>query len=98
MFIVHIHVNVRPERLEDFIRATRENAANSLKEPGVKRFDVYQEESSPSHFVLEEIYVNQEAANSHKDTDHYKIWRNTVNDMMAEPRHTVRYTGIVIKD
>jgi len=97
MFIVHVHVNVRPERLEDFIKATRENAASSLSEPGVKRFDVFQEESSPSHFILEEIYINQEAANSHKDTDHYKIWRNTVNDMMAEPRATVRFNGIVVK-
>jgi autoinducer 2-degrading protein len=97
MIIVHVHVNVRPERLDDFIKATRLNAAQSLREPGVKRFDVFQEEDRPNHFILEEIYLNTEAANSHKDTEHYRVWRNTVNDMMAEPRHSIRYSGIVIQ-
>lgn len=94
MFIVHVHVNVRPDRVDDFIAATRINAANSVQEAGVLRFDVIQEENNPSQFILIEIYREQEASNSHKDTQHYKIWRNKVNDMMAEPRRSARYKSI----
>jgi quinol monooxygenase YgiN len=35
MFLVHVHVKVRPEKVEEFIAATKENAKNSLLEPGV---------------------------------------------------------------
>ena len=94
MFIVHVHVNVRPERVDDFIAATRINAASSVQEAGVLRFDVIQEENNPTQFVLIEIYREQEASNLHKNTQHYKIWRNSVNDMMAEPRRSARYKSI----
>jgi len=96
MIIVHVHVNVRPERIEDFKAATRINAAESVLEPGVIRFDVFQEENNPAHFILEEIYKTQEDVNSHKDTPHYKIWRNTVKNMMAEPRQSVRFQNISV--
>lgn len=94
MFIVHVNVNVRPERVEDFITATVENAKNSILEPGVIRFDVIQDEENGTKFVLVEVYKNQEASGAHKDTRHYRIWRNTVNDMMAEPRTSTRYKVI----
>jgi (4S)-4-hydroxy-5-phosphonooxypentane-2,3-dione isomerase len=94
MFIVHVHVNVRPEKVEDFITATKDNAKNSSLEPGVIRFDVIQNEDDGTKFVLVEVYKNQEASGAHKDTRHYRIWRNTVNDMMAEPRESVRYKNI----
>lgn len=94
MFIVHVYVNVRPERVEDFITATQENAKNSIQESGVIRFDVLQDEDNGTKFVLEEVYKNQEASAGHKDTRHYRVWRNTVNDMMAEPRESVRYRSI----
>jgi autoinducer 2-degrading protein len=40
MFIVHVHVHVKPEFVEAFKEATLENARNSVQEPGIARFDV----------------------------------------------------------
>jgi autoinducer 2-degrading protein len=94
MFLVHVHVRVRPEKVEEFIAATKENAKNSLLEPGVIRFDLIQEETDFSKFILVEVYKEQEASAAHKDTRHYRIWRNLVNDMMAEPRQSTRYKTI----
>ena len=43
IFIVHVHVHVKPEFADAFRQATLENARNSAQEPGVARFDVIQQ-------------------------------------------------------
>lgn len=98
MFIVHVHVHVKPDRVNDFILVTRENAAASLKEKGVKRFDIMQQEESSEYFILEETYLTQMDAGSHKDTPHYKKWKNAVESMMAEPRRSFRLKNIFPDD
>jgi quinol monooxygenase YgiN len=98
MFIVHVFVHVKADVVDAFKRATEENAFNSLNEPGVARFDVVQEQGNPTKFVLVEIYRTKEAAGDHKQTDHYKKWRDTVADMMAEPRSSVKYDNVFPDD
>lgn len=94
MLIVHVHVRVTPGREEEFRAATLENARNSVREPGVVRFDVLQQEDDRTRFVLLEIYRTAEDPGRHKETAHYARWRDEVESMMAEPRRAVRYTGL----
>ena len=94
MFIVHVHVRVKPGCVEAFRQATIENAQNSLQEPGVARFDTVQQRDDATRFVLVEVYRDESAAAAHKETAHYKTWRDAVADMMAEPRASVKYTNI----
>ncbi len=94
MLIVHVHVNVKSQFVEDFKKATIENASNSIKEAGVLRFDVIQQEDDPTRFVLVEIYKNAEASAAHKETAHYAKWRDTVAEMMAVPRQGIKYVSI----
>ncbi len=94
MLVVHVHVHVKPEFVEAFHQATLENARNSLQEPGVARFDVAQQSDDPTRFVLVEVYRTPEDAGRHKETDHYPIWRDTVAEMMAEPRRSVKYVNL----
>ena len=94
MLIVHIHVRVLPNVVEAFRAATIENARNSVQEPGVLRFDFVQQADDPTRFVLIEIYRTPEDAAAHKETAHYLRWRDTVTDMMAEPRSGVRYVPV----
>ena len=94
MLIVHVHVNVKSQFVEDFKNATIENASNSIKEAGVLRFDVIQQEDDPTRFVLVEIYKNAEASAAHKETAHYAKWRDTVAEMMAEPRQGIKYASV----
>ncbi len=98
MFIVHVHVHVRPEFVEKFKQATLENARNSVNEPGVARFDVIQQLDDPTRFILVEVYRDQEASAAHKETLHYQVWRDKVAGMMAEPRSSVRFTNIFPDD
>jgi quinol monooxygenase YgiN len=98
MFIVHVNVRVKAEAIQAFIEETRKNAASSLLEPGVKRFDVIQQQNDPTTFLLVEIYNTNLDANFHKDTTHYRVWRNAVEGMMAEPRSSIRYQNIYPSD
>ena len=77
-----------------FMSATIDNARNSLQEPGIARFDVVQQRDDPTRFVLVEAYRDDSAAAAHKETAHYKKWRDVVADMMAEPRASVKYTNV----
>jgi len=94
MLIVHVHVHVKPESIENFIEATTENARNSVKEAGIARFDVIQRTDDLTRFVLVEVYRNAGAPAAHKDTDHYQKWRAAVEGMMAEPRTSMKYLNV----
>jgi quinol monooxygenase YgiN len=98
MLVVHVHVHVKPEFVEDFKAATIENARNSVQESGLARFDVVQQKDDPTRFILVEVYRTQEAPALHKETAHYKKWRDTVADMMAEPRTGLQLTPIFPDD
>ncbi len=94
MFIVHVFVHVKEESVDAFIEATVENARNSLKEEGIARFDVIQQQDDPTRFVLVEVYRNHEDTLKHKDTEHYERWRDVVAYMMEEPRYSVKYVNV----
>ena len=98
MFIVHVYVHVKPECVEAFTVASLENAQNSIQEPGVARFDVIQQQDDPTRFMLVEVYRTPGDPAKHKETAHYKKWRETVADMMAEPRSSVKYDNLWPED
>ena len=98
MLIVHVHVHVKPESIEAFKTATLANARESVKEPGVARFDIMQQQDDSTRFVLIEAYRTPEAPAAHKETKHYLAWRNTVAPMMAEPRTSVKFSNLFPED
>jgi quinol monooxygenase YgiN len=98
MHIVFVHVHVKPEFIEHFRIASIENAKNSIQEPGVARFDVVQSTDDPSRFILIEVYRTVDDAGKHKDTFHYAKWRDTVAEMMAEPRIGVKFINVFPED
>jgi autoinducer 2-degrading protein len=94
MHVTIVHVFVEPDQVEAFIGATRLNHEGSVEEPGNRRFDVLQDASQPTKFVLYEAYASEADAKAHKETEHYRRWRETVAPMMAEPRQGVVHRGL----
>jgi autoinducer 2-degrading protein len=94
MHIVHVFVRVKPEAVEAFRAASLDNARESVKEPGIARFDVLQAQDEPTRFVLVEAYRTPEDPARHKETAHYATWRDTVAEMMAEPRSSTVYSNL----
>jgi autoinducer 2-degrading protein len=89
MFVACVYVQVKPEYVEAFITASRDNASNTIQEPGNLRFDVLQQADDPQRFLLYEVYRDEAAANAHKMTAHYARWRDAVEPWMAQPRQGV---------
>ena len=98
MLIVHVQIQVKPDRVEAFKAACMDNSRNSLNEPGVARFDVLQQQDDPTRFLLVEIYRTADAPAAHKQTAHYQRWAETVADMMAAPRSSVKFDKVYPED
>jgi quinol monooxygenase YgiN len=98
MLVVHVNVRVKPEYVDAFKAATLANARESIKEPGIARFDVAQQQDDPTRFVLVEAYRAKEAPGAHKETKHYQQWRDIVAPMMAEPRSSARFENLFPAD
>ena len=80
--------------LEDFKNVTLDNARNSMNEPGIARFDVTQQQDDFSQFVLVEVYRTPDDPAKHKETVHYKKWRDAVADMLVRDRHRILYSNV----
>jgi quinol monooxygenase YgiN len=98
LVIVHVYAHVKPDAVEAFRTASLNNARESVEEPGVARFDVVQSTEDPTRFVLVEVYRSADAPAAHKETAHYKRWREAVADLMAEPRTAARYVNVFPDD
>ena len=98
MHILLVHLQVKPENIEEFKVATLENASNSRQEAGVVRFDVLQQADAPTRFTLIEVYKAPEDHAKHRETKHYLVWRDTVVDWMAEPRVGIKYSNLFPAD
>jgi quinol monooxygenase YgiN len=94
MLIVHVFVHVKSNQVEAFRNATLENVHNSIQEPGIARFDIIQQQDDLTRFVLVEVYRTPDDPARHKETAHYQKWRDTVADMMAEQRTSIKYTNV----
>jgi autoinducer 2-degrading protein len=94
MHVTLVNVYVKPEHIDDFIKASEQNHKQSIGEPGNFRFDILQSTSDPAHFVMYESYRAPEDAARHKQTEHYLRWRETVAEWMAKPRVGLPYQGL----
>lgn len=98
MIVTFVHVWVKPDHVNNFIEACKENHRASVDEPGNLRFDILQDSSDPTKFTLYEAYESEEASAAHKETKHYLRWRETVADWMAKPREGVKHKIICPAD
>jgi quinol monooxygenase YgiN len=98
MIVIHVHAHVNPDAVEAFHEATVVNAAQSVREPGIARFDVIQQQDDPTRFILVEVYRSADAIAAHKATIHYASWRDEVASLMAEPRTSVKYWNVFPDD
>ncbi len=98
MQVVHVHVYVKAEFVAAFAAGSAENARCSIEEAGIARFDLLQQADDPARFILVEIYRTLDAAAAHKATPHYALWRDTVAEIIAEPRSSTKHTNLFPDD
>jgi quinol monooxygenase YgiN len=98
MLVVQVNVHIKEDQIEEFIKATKENVSHSINEKGIARFDFLQNQDDPARFILFEAYRNENAPAEHKETDHYRKWKATVEPMMVEPRFSIKYSNVLPND
>jgi autoinducer 2-degrading protein len=94
MHVTIVYISVKPEYVAAFKEASQHNHEYSIREPGNVRFDILQSANDPTQFVFYEAYQSLQDAAAHKETKHYRVWRDTVADWMAEPRKGIAYQGL----
>ncbi len=80
VFVV-THVDVPPPKKDECIAALKTLVADSRKEGGVVRFEVFQQSSRPNHFTVVEIWKNQKAYDDHIVSAQNKKFRDTLTPM-----------------
>lgn len=95
MIATAVIIYVKPEHVEEFIKATRENHKQSVAEPENLRFDFLRSADDPNRFMLYEVYTGPEGATAHKETAHYKKWKETVAPWMEKPREGLKHEVIL---
>jgi autoinducer 2-degrading protein len=98
MIVTFVHVWVKPDCIDDFIEASTTNHQQSIKEPGNLRFDLLRDSEDSSKFVIYEAYKSDTDAAEHKETEHYKKWRETVAGWMAKPRKGEKHSIVAPTD
>ena|SRR5438270_4761936 len=94
MFILQVFIHVKPNFVEAFLEATKENSKASVQEPGCVRFDVLQQKDDPTRVVLHEIYKDQSDLDHHRTTPHFAKWRDSVPQMLVEPRYSIQLQNV----
>ena len=74
MHIVHVFIHVKTKCIEAFKVETLANVRNSIREPGIARFDFSEQIDSPHHFLLTEVCRTPEETEKQKKTAHYMAW------------------------
>ncbi|MCF7929223.1 MAG: antibiotic biosynthesis monooxygenase [Spirochaetales bacterium] len=95
MIVRIIHVQVKQEYRNEFETATQKNHEDSIREPGILRFDLVRDTDNPGHYVLYEVYTSEAATTSHKETAHYAEWKQAVEPMMSAPRESASFEAVI---
>lgn len=96
MVIVQIYLTIKKQSIDDFIRFTNDNVSNSVKEQGVKRFEFFRDLDSDNKFILFEMFNSVEDQNRHRETDHYKRWKENTSPLLEIPytRSSLEYVDL----
>ena len=95
MHVTLVEINVKEDKVEQFIEVFRANHQGSILEPGNLRFDVLQDESIPTRFYIYEAYVDEAAVAAHKKTPHYLRCVEALEGLMTGPRKKTTFIGLM---
>ena len=86
MLVLHVTVRVKPEHVTEFLDVARHNADHSAQdEPGCLRFDVIQDRDDPNCFYYYEVYQDEAALATHRQTPHFTSYFEKVQPWLAGP-------------
>lgn len=79
VLVMHITYKVKPDRIEGFKKAFDQCAAETLKESGCEKYEIYQSYNDSTLFFLLEKWQNKAAHKNHMSTPHIKTYFETID-------------------
>ena len=74
-------LTARPDAAERLRALLEDMLAPSRAEPGNLRYDLWQDRSDQTRFVLDELYVDHAAVEAHRATPHFQAYLAAINDL-----------------
>jgi (4S)-4-hydroxy-5-phosphonooxypentane-2,3-dione isomerase len=86
MLVLFVNVQVKPQHLTEFLEAARYNAEHAVAdEEGCLRFDIIQDRDDPHRFTFYEVYRDDAALATHRQTSHFKRYIESSEPWLAAP-------------
>lgn len=79
------HVDVMPSFTEPGRLLLRQFAADSRKDPGAVRVEVFEEIGRPNHSTVVEVWETRRAYEDHLTADHTRAYRTKLQPMLGSP-------------
>jgi quinol monooxygenase YgiN len=98
MVIFQINHYVKPEFVEAYQAAVREDARKSVLEEGFLRFEVFQDQGNSTHFTLLEIYRDMQAREIHLQTPYLLKFREILNEKRMLTRSESNQVNLLFAD
>lgn len=86
-----VTIDVRAERVEDFLSLVASHQRLSLEESGCLQFDVC---GSGFVFMLYEVWESEADLALHRQSPHYARWRELMPDIESRPRVREEYETV----
>jgi quinol monooxygenase YgiN len=83
--MITARLNVKPEKVKDFMAVAKEMVENSNKETGCTSYQLFQDPYDNSGFIFVESYKNQAAVEAHFASDYFKAFGPKITDMVQGP-------------
>jgi len=83
VYIVAVDVDIAPDQMAKYIEAVEELGAASIKEPGVREYNITVLANNPNHVFVYEVYDDMVALKAHVNTEQLKKYRATTANMVT---------------
>jgi quinol monooxygenase YgiN len=71
----------RPGKADELKALLQGMVPHCRAEPGNLRWDIWQDRSQADRYVLDELYVNDDAVAAHRETPHFKYYLAGIHDL-----------------
>jgi autoinducer 2-degrading protein len=95
MNVTLVEINIKPDKVDEFLEVFRANHEGAVKEPGNLRFDVLQDSKVKTRFFIYEAYKDEASVLAHKETPHYLACVEKLEELMSEPRKKRTFVGLM---
>lgn len=88
-FAIFVTVKVAPGKADEFLPIILENATSAVRdEPDCQMFRVLRNKDEADTFHFFEVYTNEAALDNHRETPHYKKFRELTQSMVVDRQIT----------